>query len=808
VNGDIPVDGRRWAVIGGGILGLRLADRLARAGHRVTVFEAAPHVGGLASAWTIGDVVWDRHYHVTLLSDTATRDLLSGLGLESEMEWVETRTGVYTGRQLYSVSNGVEFLRFPALRMSDKARLGATIVYGSKVRDWQRLERISVERWLKAWSGRRTFETFWLPLLRSKLGDSYERANAAFIWATIQRLYAARRTGLKREMFGYVPGGYARILEHLGRDLRARGVEIRLAASATSVERVRDGEIRVTRPDGESEHFDEVIVTTNTTIANRLIAGLTEAERAQFSSIDYQGIVCASVLLDTPLSPYYLTYITDEAPFTAVVEMTAMVDRSEFGGRSLVYLPKYCRPGDPTAQRTDEEIEEQFLDALERMYPDFRRSHAVAFRISRVGAVFAVPTLGYSRSVPGFSTSVPGVHLVTSAQIVNGTLNVNETVQLADRAARALLSPVPEGSAPVTRVPGSAPARARAVRSLLRPREGRPERPAATLSVDLDNLWSYLKTSGDPNWRTFPSFLDVVVPELLELLDDRDLAATWFVVGRDAEAADHGDVLRRIVRGGHEIANHSYLHEPWLHRYPRDAIEQDILRSQRAILEATGVRTVGFRGPGYSLSSDVVQVLADHGYEYDASTLPTFVGPLARAFYMRGTELTAAERDERAALFGPFSEGRRPLGPYRWRSEPELVEVPVTTMPMLRTPIHMSYLVALAEYSPRVAHGYLAAALRLCRTAHVAPSMLLHSHDVVGGDDVPEMRFFPGFRMTGTAKRRFVASCLDHLNEHFQVTTLHEFVRCLGPLSQVDLRFPDPGPRLEPSSSSAYTEEQ
>jgi hypothetical protein len=175
---------------------------------------------------------------------------------------------------------------------------------------------------------------------------------------------------------------------------------------------------------------------------------------------------------------------------------------------------------------------------------------------------------------------------------------------------------------------------------------------------------------------------------------------------------------------------------------------------------------------------------------------------------MRGTELDATEREERAALFGPFSEGRRPLVPYRWRSEPELVEVPVTTMPILRTPIHMSYLVALAEHSPRVARGYLAAALRLCRATGVAPSMLLHSHDVVGGDDVPEMRFFPGFRMTGHAKRRFVASCLDRIREDFQVSTLHEFVRSRGPLPRVDLRFPDPGPRLEPSSSSAYTEEQ
>ncbi|MBA3443220.1 MAG: FAD-dependent oxidoreductase, partial [Pyrinomonadaceae bacterium] len=204
---------QRWAVIGGGLLGMTLAHRLAKRGERVTLFEGADHLGGLASAWKLGDVVWDRHYHVTLLSDTALRSLLAEMGLEKEIEWVETRTGFYTGGNLYSMSNTLEFLRFPPLGPVGKLRLGATIFYASKVRDWQRLEKITVADWLRRWSGRSTFETIWLPLLRAKLGENYTKASAAFIWATIARMYAARRTGLKKEMFGYVPGGYARILE-------------------------------------------------------------------------------------------------------------------------------------------------------------------------------------------------------------------------------------------------------------------------------------------------------------------------------------------------------------------------------------------------------------------------------------------------------------------------------------------------------------------------------------------------------------------------------------------------------------------
>ncbi len=274
---------------------------------------------------------------MTLLSDTHLRTLLSELGLEQDMRWVETRTGCYSGGKLYSVSNSLEFLRFPPLSLIDKLRLGGTILYGSKVRNWQRLEKVPVERWLTAWSGRRTFERFWLPLLRAKLGESYRESSAAFIWATIQRLYAARRTGLKKEMFGYVPGGYARILERFAEVLRAEGVELRLGAAVASIETDSAG-VRVREHDGTTHAFDDVVVTANTSVAARLIVGLDDAERAAQNGIRYQGIVCASLLLKRPLSPYYLTYITDEAPFTAVVEMSALVDRRQFGDQ-LARLP-------------------------------------------------------------------------------------------------------------------------------------------------------------------------------------------------------------------------------------------------------------------------------------------------------------------------------------------------------------------------------------------------------------------------------------------------------------------------------------
>lgn len=440
-DSSCPPEPERWAIVGGGILGMTLAHRLAQAGKKVTLFEGAETLGGLASAWQFGHRTWDRHYHVTLLSDLKLRSLLQELGLEQDMVWRKTKTGVYADGQLYSVSNAVEFLQFPALGLLDKFRLAFTIWYGSKISSWRKLEKISVEAWLRRWSGDRTFTRFWLPLLRSKLGDNYKKASAAFIWATIYRLYAARRNGLKEEMFGYLPGGYGRIFDRFAEVLRDEGVEIQLGAKARQIYSTLSDRQCIEFADGRQQIFDQVVVTTAAPIAANICTELTLDESDRLRGIEYQGIICASLLLKRPLSDYYVTNITDAGlPFTGVIEMTTLVDPAEFGDRTLVYLPKYIPADDPALDLSDEVIEQQFRAGLQRMYPQFHPADILDFKISRVKYVMALSTLGYSQSLPPMQTTVSGLHIVNSAHIVNATLNVNDTMALAERAMPQLLN--------------------------------------------------------------------------------------------------------------------------------------------------------------------------------------------------------------------------------------------------------------------------------------------------------------------------------------------------------------------------------
>jgi protoporphyrinogen oxidase len=416
-------------IVGGGILGMYLALKLRQGGARVTLLEAGPATGGLAAADDVGGYIWDRFYHVILLSDLNTRALLEELGIADKLRWGVTRTGFYTDGQLYSLSNNVEFLRFPPLSLLDKVRLGGTIFLASLIRDGRALERVSCEEWLTKWSGRRVVEKIWLPLLKSKLGDNYRIASASFIWAIIARMYAARRSGLKREMFGYVDGGYDLVLKKLQERLDEIGVTTRYEARVTQVND-RGGKVEVTLASGEQLAFDKVVMTVPTPAIAAMCPQLSDTERARLNQVVYQGIVCASMLTKQPLGPYYVTNVTDRwVPFTGVIEMTALVDRERFGGNSLVYLPCYLTQEDPYWQKSDAEVEADFLAALERMYPHFRRDQVVAFKVARARQVLAVSTLDYSsRALPPLRTSLPNVFILNSAQIANGTLNVNETL--------------------------------------------------------------------------------------------------------------------------------------------------------------------------------------------------------------------------------------------------------------------------------------------------------------------------------------------------------------------------------------------
>jgi protoporphyrinogen oxidase len=417
-------------VIGGGLMGIDIARRLSGEGYEVSILEGESELGGLTANCKLGDYVWDKFYHVILPNDSYTRQLITDLGLE--INWSETKTGFFINGSYYSMSNTIEFLKFPTLNLFQKFRLGLTILAGSYITDYKRLEKIPVSEWLIRWSGKKTFNKIWLPLLRSKLGEDYKLTSAAFICTTIKRLYTARDNGAKKEVFGYVSGGYTKILESLNAKIRSEKIEIITNFKVKEVIQSGAG-LKVTSIAGIEKTYDYVISTLPSALSAYLCPQLSTVETERLKNIKYLGIVCVSLLIRNQLTPYYVTNITDgKLPFTGVIEMTSLVNKSFFGGNSLIYLPKYINSGDALFKLSDDELKKTFIDSLKIMQPLFKDEDILASNVARAKHVIAIPEMGYSQKLPYWNTTVNNLFIINSSFITDGTLNVNETLKVAN----------------------------------------------------------------------------------------------------------------------------------------------------------------------------------------------------------------------------------------------------------------------------------------------------------------------------------------------------------------------------------------
>lgn len=303
-------------------------------------------------------------------------------------------------------------------------------------------------------------------------------------------------------------------------------------------------------------------------------------------------------------------------------------------------------------------------------------------------------------------------------------------------------------------------------------------KPIASISLDLDNKWAYLKTAGDPNWESFPSYFDLCVPRFLDFFDRFELKTTVFVVGQDAVLEKNHDAIRQIAESGHEIANHSFHHEPWLHLYTKEQLEREFTDSEEAIEKITGKKTIGFRGPGFSLSDEVLRTLIRRGYLYDCSTFPTYLGPLARLYYFFKSSLSNEQKEDRKELFGKARDGFQTNEVYQWNWRGRrLIELPVTTMPLLKSPIHGSYILYLAKYSTTLAKTYFWTALKLCKWMQVEPSLLLHPLDFMGQEDDADLAFFPAMDQPAQKKIAVLEDCLRILKNNFEVVNIEQHVR-------------------------------
>lgn len=449
-----PNKHKRIAIVGAGLTGLALAFRYAKDGHRVTIYESGEQLGGLATWSEIADTVWDRFYHVILPSDRNLLGLIRELGLGDSLIWNKTYTGFYVNNKLHSISSNLEFLKFPLLSLWSKFRLAWTMLYGSRINNWKKLETLTCEQWLTRVSGRQTYEKMWKPLLLAKLGHSHERTSAVFIWSYIKRMFSARDKSASSEQLGHVSGGYRLVLTTLEDQIEANGGEIRLQTKVSRIKKTTgdsaglsvssmtntsagksDHAAQGANSNPQTEYFDEVVCTSPTPVIRQIVDdNLLDYNAASTSGeVEYLGVVCGVLVTHEPLSKYYVINIADSSiDFTGVIGMSNVIPAKYTNSQHLTYLPRYMLSTDKDMEKSDEYYRDRYFAGLEKMFPEFKRSDAITLEIHRARQVQPLQVLGYSQLKPSVKTKHPGLFILNTSQFTHATLNNNEVVSAVE----------------------------------------------------------------------------------------------------------------------------------------------------------------------------------------------------------------------------------------------------------------------------------------------------------------------------------------------------------------------------------------
>jgi protoporphyrinogen oxidase len=421
-------------IIGGGMTGLTLALKLACTGQKVIVHEQDPYLGGLTSESTLGGIPIERFYHCILPTDFSLLQLIDDLGLTEHIGWNRTRTGFFTDGKLMEMTTVKDFLRFPALTLFDRIRLGWTIAYCGLNRSWQRLDNEPIGPFLIRHSGKRLFESIWEPLLLAKLGPQYNRFAASFIWATVYRMLSARKAKGRSEKLGFVRGRYGKVFIALRKKIESLGGEVIVGKAVKGISRAnKSADSRwLVHTDEQDFPAQGNVLCVPTHLATKWLSDSIDESLKSLYEVEYLGVICEVMLLKSPLTPYYVLNLTDRTmPFTGVIETSNLTGREEYFGHSLVYLPRYRNQNSELWNKSDSYIHQESMDGIRKINPTFCEEDIVAWSVNRARYVQPIHPVGWGNRIPPVRLA-PGLAYVSTAQIHPWTVFNDKAIENVD----------------------------------------------------------------------------------------------------------------------------------------------------------------------------------------------------------------------------------------------------------------------------------------------------------------------------------------------------------------------------------------
>ncbi|MBM4424117.1 MAG: NAD(P)/FAD-dependent oxidoreductase [Chloroflexi bacterium] len=425
------------AIIGAGPAGLAAAYDLTKANHRVTVYEAAPQVGGLAGGFKAPHWQWslEKFYHHWFQSDRAVLGLIDELGWRDQVLFPRPYTVIHHKGQFHPFDDMFSNMPLFLLRhfpITDVIRFGLAGAYLRFSPWWQPLEKYTADEWTRRWFGDNVYNILWRPMLVGKFGEAnLPVVNMAWLWARLH----SRTTRL-----GTFVGGFQAFMDKLADVVRRQGGEIRLDGAINGIRQNPNGSFTVESASPESP-FDAVISTSSPALMSKITPDLPADYSASLRALKSMGAVVLIITLDRPLTKFYWHNLPKEAgfPFLSLVEHTNYIGPENYGGDHIVYCGDYLEPGHEYFRLSKEELLERFLPALARFNPAFDRSWMKQSWLFKADYAQPVPPANHSRNIPSLRTPLKGLYFASMSQVYPWDRGTNFAVEIGRRVARMVM---------------------------------------------------------------------------------------------------------------------------------------------------------------------------------------------------------------------------------------------------------------------------------------------------------------------------------------------------------------------------------
>ncbi|MBK7107159.1 MAG: NAD(P)/FAD-dependent oxidoreductase [Ignavibacteriae bacterium] len=419
-------------VIGGGIAGLASAQKLAKDGYNVTLLEANNQLGGLGTFFKHNDLWIDKFYHCQMPSDDPLLKLIDDVGISDQLYWKPTRMGFIVDGKRYSFNTPIDLLKFKPISFIERLRFGIvslSLRYLGKGKD---LDNLPIEKWFKKLYGANVWNKILKQLFLSKFGDHSGNLPSLYIW---QRLGREKNVATR----GYMKCGMKGFIDAIESNIKSNGGKVLVNSPVKKLVQNEKG-IDVIL-ENQTINADWVISTIPIPLFADLVKDSNLNDKFSDPNLTYQGVVNAMFFLKRPLDNFYWTpVVNSNTEFDGVVEMTELVEKSQYGNMNMVYVMKYCSRNSDLFKEDEKSIAERWKKQLLNLYPDlnFNESDISDIKIFKAPFVEPIYPLGYSTIKPDLHLKGTNILLATSAQVYPNITSWNASTGLVENVLELL----------------------------------------------------------------------------------------------------------------------------------------------------------------------------------------------------------------------------------------------------------------------------------------------------------------------------------------------------------------------------------